>query len=165
VVGATGKAQPKRAERCDMGFLPENLVTRCRMVVESYHASHGYSCLPDILWKARLGPFIERDPTLRQLLRKASTAKSAKKANEGFVAIAAAILSLEILASSFAGWSGLFPEAGRKARALLERSADGRSPLMEHYVYPPKYSNVFAKLSPPSAVRTSAISMWKYPIG
>jgi hypothetical protein len=42
------------------------------------------------------GPFIETHQELRQLLRKASTTRSAKKSNEGFVRIATTILSLEI---------------------------------------------------------------------
>ena len=36
------------AEECDIGFLPESLVKQCRNVIESYHGSHGYFCLPDI---------------------------------------------------------------------------------------------------------------------
>jgi hypothetical protein len=120
-------------------------------VIESYHASHGYFCLPDILWKSRLGPFIEGDPTLGPLLRSASIAKRAKKANERFVTIATTILSMEILASNFAGWSSLYPAAGEKARGfLLKRNTlNPRTPLLDHYVYPSKYSNVFAKLAPP----------------
>ena len=145
--GNADRSRLKWAEDCDPGVLPENLVRQCRNVIESYHASHGYFCLPDMLWKSRLGPLIESDPTLRKLLRTASTARSAKKANENFVTIAAMLLSLEILASSFAGWSGLFPEAANKARGVLKRNAVGL-PLMELYVYPPKYSNVLVKLSP-----------------
>src|SRR6516162_11601117 len=110
------------AEECDIGFLPESLVKQCRNVIESYHGSHGYFCLPDILWKSRLGPFIEQNPTLGPLLRKASVTRRAKKANECFVTIATTILSMEILASSFAGWSSLYPEAANKARAFLRRN-------------------------------------------
>jgi hypothetical protein len=29
-----------------VGFLLESLVKQCRDVIESYHASHGYLCLP-----------------------------------------------------------------------------------------------------------------------
>jgi len=141
---------PQPAEEGDVGFLPESLVKQCHDVIESYHASHGYFCLPDILWKSRLGPFIEGDPTLGPLLRRASTAKRAKKANECFVAIATTILSMEILASNFAGWSSFYPAAGEKARAfLLKRNTlDPQTPLLDYYVYPSKYSNVFAKLAP-----------------
>ena len=136
------------AEECDVGFLPESLVKQCRNVIESYHASHGYFCLPDILWKSRLGPFIESDPTLGPLLRRASTARRAKKANECFVTIATTILSMEILASNFVGWSSLYPTAGEKARAfLLKRNTlNSQTPLLDYYS---KYSNVFAKLAPP----------------
>ena len=142
---------PRPAEESDVGFLPESLVEQCRDVIESYHASHGYFCLPDILWKSRLGPFIEGDPTLGPLLRSASTARRAKKANECFVKIATTILSMEILASNFAGWSSLYPAAGEKARGfLLKRNTlNPQTPLLDYYVYPSKYSNVFAKLAPP----------------
>ena len=140
------------AEEGAVGFLLESLVKQCRDVIESYHASHGYLCLPDILWKSRLGPFIEGDPTLGPLLRTASTAKRAKKANECFVTIATTILSMEILASNFVGWSSLYPAAGEKARAfLLKRNTlNPKTPLLDYYVYPSKYSNVFAKLAPPN---------------
>ena len=91
-----------RIENVDLNFLPGNLTKQCRSLIESYHDVHGYACLPDILWKSRLGPFIEKHSELRQFLRKASTTRSAKKANDGFVRIATTILALEILASSFA---------------------------------------------------------------
>ena len=101
-----------KTENFDLSFLPKSLTAQCQSLIESYHELHGYACLPDILWKARLGPFIETHREFRQLLRKASTTRSAKKSNEGFVRIATTILSLEILASSFAGWSAIYPEAG-----------------------------------------------------
>jgi hypothetical protein len=113
---------------------------------------HGYACLPDILWKARLGPFIETHREFRQLLKKASTTRSAKKSNEGFARIATTILSLEILASSFAGWSAIYPEAGSMALGILKRvSRSAHMPLMEFYLHPPKYisSAAIATLVPP----------------
>jgi hypothetical protein len=136
----------------DLSFLPISLTTQCRSLIESYHELHGYACLPDTLWKARLGPFIETHREFRQLLKKASTTRSAKKSNEGFVRIATTILSLEILASSFAGWSAIYPEAGLKAHAILRRNARSpQMPLMEFYLYPPKYisSMAMATLAPP----------------
>jgi hypothetical protein len=149
-----GAGQPALAdtiENFDPGFLPDRLAVQCRNLIETYHELHGYACLPDMLWKARLGPFIETHREFRQLLRKASTTRSAKKSNNGFVRIATTILSLEILASSFAGWSAIYPGAGSMARAILKRN--GRSPhmpLMEFYLYPPKYisSAAIAALTP-----------------
>jgi len=141
-----------RTDNFDLSFLPNSLTAQCRSLIESYHELHGYACLPDILWKARLGPFIETHQEFRQLLRKASTTRSAKKSNYGFVRIATTILSLEILASSFAGWTAIYPKAGLTADAILKRN--GRSPhmpLMEFYLYPPKYisSAAIATLVPP----------------
>jgi hypothetical protein len=146
------RALVDKTENVDFSFLPKSLAAQCQSLIESYHELHGYACLPDILWKARLGPFIETHREFRQLLRKASTTRSAKKSNEGFVRIASTLLSLEILASSFAGWSAIYPEAGLMAHAILKRNARSpHMPLMEFYLYPPKYisSAAIATLVPP----------------
>jgi hypothetical protein len=143
----------ENAENPDFSFLPKSLTVQCASLIESYHELLGYACLPDILWKSRLGPFIETHHELRQLLRKASTTRSAKKSNAGFVQIATTILSLEILASSFAGWSAIYPEAGSRAQAILRRNMRSpQMPLMEFYLYPPKYlsSAAVATLIPPA---------------
>jgi hypothetical protein len=139
-----------RTETFDLGALPPTLAAQCRSLIESYHEIHGYACLPNMLWRAELGDFIKRHPCLRQILRKASTTRSAKVANKGFVEIATAILSLEILASDFASWSTMFPEAKSMANALL-RMRSARMFLMEHYLYPPKHISpaVLAALAPP----------------
>ena len=71
-------------ETVDFGFLPKSLVAQCEGLIESFHDLHGYSCLPDLLWKAGLGPFIEAHGQLRQLLRTASMTRSAKKSSAGF---------------------------------------------------------------------------------
>jgi hypothetical protein len=153
-----------KTENCDLSFLPKSLTAQCQSLIESYHELHGYSCLPDILWKARLGPFIQAHREFRQLLRKASTTRSAKKSNEGFVRIATKILSLEILASSFAGWSAIYPEAGSMAHAILRRNARSpHMPLMEFYLYPPKYisSAAIAALAPPPNRQPSEAELYR----
>jgi hypothetical protein len=142
-----------RVDRLDFSFLPNSLLSRCQSLIESYHELHGYACLPDILWKSRLGPFIEAHQEFRHLLKKASTSRSAKKSSEGFVQIATTILALEILASSFAGWTAIYPEAGSLACAALHRNARSpHMPLMDFYLYPPKYLNsaAIAALVPPA---------------
>ena len=143
-------ASRARTETFDLGALPPTLTAQCRGLIESYHEIHGYGCLPNMLWRAELGDFIKAHPCLRQILRKASTTRSAKNANKGFVEIATAILSLEILASDFASWSTMFPEAKSMANALL-RMRSARMFLMEYYLYPPKHINpaVLAALAPP----------------
>jgi hypothetical protein len=153
-----------KAESIDLSFLPKNLTAQCQSLIESYHELHGYACLPNILWKARLGHFIEAHQEFRQLLRKASTTRSAKKSNEGFGLIATTILSLEILASSFAGWSAIYPHAGSTARAILQRNARSpHMPLMEFYLYPPKYisSAAIATLAPPSSRQPSEAELYR----
>ena len=137
----------------DLTFLPGTLMGQCRSLIESYHEVHGFASLPNMLWQFRMGPLIERHMELRQLLRKASTTRSAKKANEGFVQIATTILALEILASSFAGWNALYPGAGEAARDVLQRNAHGsHMPLMDFYLYPPKQISAaaIATLAPPA---------------
>jgi hypothetical protein len=134
-----GAAQLEAIENIDFGFLPDSLIEQCRRLIESYHELHGYSCLPDILWKARLGPFIETHREFKQLLRKASTTRSAKRSNDGFAQIATTLLSLEVLASGFAGWNRIHQQAATRAHAILERGTPGpRTPLMDFYLYPPK---------------------------
>jgi hypothetical protein len=154
--------KPGKPENFDLGFLPKSLTTQCQSLIESYHELHGYACLPNVLWKSRLGPLIESHREIRQLLMKASTTRSAKKSNQGFVRIATTILSLEILASRFAGWSAIYPEAGSMAEAILKRN--GRSPhmpLMEFYLYPPKYlsSAAVAALAPPPDRRPGGVDL------
>lgn len=146
------------AENPDFSFLPDSLIAQCRSLIESYHELHGYACLPDLLWKARLGPFIEAHRDFRLVLKRASTTRSAKKSNQGFVQIATTILSLEILASSFAGWSAIYPRAASRAHAILKRTARSpHMPLMEFYLYPPKHisSAVIAALAPPASRETT----------
>jgi hypothetical protein len=155
---ASDAAVADKVENLDFSFLPNSLTGQCQSLIESYHELHGYACLPDILWKARLGPFIEAHREFRQLLRKASTTRSAKRSNEGFVRIATTLLSLEILASSFAGWSAIYPQAASRAQAILKRTARGpNTPLMEFYLYPPKYisSAAIATLAPPASRQPS----------
>lgn len=163
MANVTNCASGDEIDDVDLNFLPTDLTAQCRNLIESYHDIHGYACLPDMLWRARLGPFIERHHEFKQRLRKASTTRSAKKSNRGFVEIATAILSLEILASSFAGWSALYPEAGARAIAVLKRQPGGsQTPLMDFYLYPPKYfsSAAIAKLTPPRASQTAELGFY-----
>jgi hypothetical protein len=151
-------------ENFDLSFLPKNLTAQCQSLIVSYHELHGYACLPNILWKARLGHFIEAHQEFRQLLRKASTTRSAKKSNEGFARIATTILSLEILASSFAGWSAIYPQAGLIARTILQQNARSpHMPLMEFYLYPPKYisSAAIATLAPPASLQPTEAELYQ----
>jgi hypothetical protein len=151
-------------ENFDRSFLPKNLTAQCQSLIVSYHELHGYACLPNVLWKARLGHFIEAHQEFRQLLKKASTTRSAKKSNESFVLIATTILSLEILASSFAGWSAIYPQAGLIARAILQQNARSpHMPLMEFYLHPPKYlsSAAIATLAPPASRQPTEAELYQ----
>ena len=155
---------PAGIENFDLSFLPKSLTAQCQSLIVSYHELHGYACLPNVLWKARLGHFIEAHQEFRQLLKKASTTRSAKKSNEGFVLIATTILSLEVLASSFAGWSAIYPQAGLIARAILQHNARSpHMPLMEFYLHPPKYlsSAAIAALAPPASRQPTEAELYR----
>lgn len=144
-------------ENIDFGFLPDGLVAQCRRLIESYHELHGYSCLPDTLWKAGLGPFIQAHREFGQLLKKASTTRSAKKSNDLFAQIATTILSVEILASNFAGWSRVYPQAAARAQPIFKRNTlRPHTPLMDFYLYPsrPISSAAIATLALPLSRRS-----------
>jgi hypothetical protein len=146
-------------ESADFSFLPPALAAQSKALIESFHEMHGYACLPDIMWKAGLGSLIEARSELRDLLRRASTSRSSKKSNAGFVRIATNILSLEILASRFAGWNAIYPDAARQAEAILKRHAgDTHMPLIDFYLHPPKYpsfASIAALVPPGNSSRTS----------
>jgi hypothetical protein len=126
----------------DFSFIPKTLAAKCRRLIETYHAMNGYVCLPDMLWQPELRDFIEMHKDLREIFKRSSTTRSAKRANEGFVLIATTILSLEVLASDFASWSARHPIAKRRAHAILqEYTLNSRTWLMDRYLYPRSYIN------------------------
>jgi hypothetical protein len=141
--GQTASAlQAAKTLDVDLSFIPKTLGEKCRRLIETYHAMHGYACLPDMLWQPELRDIIEMHTEFRQIFKRASTVRSAKRANEGFVLIATAILSLEVLASGFASWSTRFPAARRRADAILQQyTVSSRTWLMDRYLYPRSYIN------------------------
>jgi hypothetical protein len=141
VLGAGGKPRESRivpaARRTDFSFLPKGLLEKCTPFIIRYHEMNGYSCLPDILWHPEIRNFIEIDITFQRLFKKSTSSRSAKRANEGLVAIASIILAVEILSSGFAGWGNRYPNARKKAQALLEEYVpSSRAWLIERYLYP-----------------------------
>lgn len=133
----------------EFDFIPDALRRQCHSLVKTYHAMHGYSCLPNILWKAELASFIQKHRGLREALRKASTTRSARTANDYFALIATEALSLEVLARDYSNWSAMLPAAKARAIQLLdERTPPTRTWLMEHYLYPPRYDAPVAAMMP-----------------
>jgi hypothetical protein len=121
----------------DFSFLPKALVEKCKPFIIRYHELNGFSSLPDILWHPETHKFIEADLTLKQLFKKSTSSRGAKKANEGLVLIATLILSTEILAIGLAGWATRYPAARKKAQALLAGyMPSARARLTERYLYP-----------------------------
>jgi hypothetical protein len=143
----------------DLKFLPRLLTYNCRQLIESYHAIHGYTCLPDILWRAEVRDFVEINADLRRMLRKASITRSARKANTSYIVIAGALLSLEVLASDYLGWGTRFPFAKRRAAILLsEHLPAAREFLKDVYLSKRNFVRsqvVKAEISPPPKVAMS----------
>ncbi len=135
-------------------FVPKELAAKCRKLIESYHAIYGYVGLPDMLWLSDARDIIEDHRDLRQLFKKASKSRGAKRANDSFVLIATAIVSVEVLARDFADWGKQFPAAKREAERLLsEYPLRPRIWLMDLYLYPPlcirrEFANAFATGAP-----------------
>jgi hypothetical protein len=118
-------------------FIPKELAIKCRKLIESYHAMHGYGRLPDMLWNSDARDIIECHRDLMQVFKNASKSRGAKRANESFLLIATAIVSLEVLARDFSGWGKRFPTAKREADAkLVDFPARQRVWFMDKYLYP-----------------------------
>ena len=131
--------EPPFSKRTDFTFLPKDLLEKCTQFIMRYHAMNGYSCLPDILWHPEIRNFIEIDATFRSLFKKSTSSRSAKRANEGLVCIATAILAMEVLSTGFAGWGTSYPEARKKAQALLQEYIPSqRAWLIKRYLNPQK---------------------------
>jgi hypothetical protein len=119
-------------------FIPRELATKCRQLIESYHTIYGYVGLPDMLWLSDARDIIERDRELTRLFTHAARSRAAKRANDHFLQIATAIVSLEVLAREFSGWGKRFPAAKREAEKVLERLPQlRRTWLMDLYFFPP----------------------------
>lgn len=129
---------PQRAAGVvEFGFVPIDLIRKCGRLIHVHHTMRGYSSLPDELWTNDIREFIESYRSLQLVLKRAAPARSAKTANECYALIATVILSLEMLASDFAGWGARCPRARRTA---IERVAQffptRRSRLMDVYLPP-----------------------------
>jgi hypothetical protein len=135
---AANSAEGGTGVKSNFRFVPRELFIKCRKLIESYHAIYGYAGLPDMLWLSDARDIIESHRDLTQVFKIASKSRGAKRANDSFLAIAAAVVSLEVLARDFAGWGNKFPAAKRQAEKLLGDYAlrPQRAWLMDLYLYP-----------------------------
>jgi len=117
-------------ENFDLSFLPKNLTTQCQSLIVSYHELHGYACLPNVLWKARLGHFIEAHQEFRQLLKKASTTRSAKKSNLAWGVAATVIVRAGPHLGGGPDFMAGSDPAGRPPRARLGHRQRPRGPSL-----------------------------------
>jgi hypothetical protein len=131
-------------------FVPEELIGKCRALIESYHGIHGYAGLPDMLWLSDVRDVIECDRELAQLFKRAAKSRGARRANESLVLIATIALALEVLARDFANWGKRYPAAKREAEKVLGGfPARQNSGLIDAYLYPSssarrEFSNMLA---------------------
>jgi hypothetical protein len=139
-------------------FVPKELAAKCRKLIESYHAMHGYGCLPDMLWHSDARDIIECHRELMQVFKNASKSRGAKRAYESFLLIATAVVSLEVLARDFSGWGRRFPAAKRDAEAMLvDFPTRQRAWFMDKYLYPqPHTHRELASTLAPSTARPVA---------
>jgi hypothetical protein len=72
-------------------FVPKELATKCRRLIESYHAMHGFGCLPDMLWHSDARDVIECHHDLMQAFKTASKSRCAKRANDSLLTVATII--------------------------------------------------------------------------
>ena len=106
-----------------------------RQLIEVHHGAKGYWNLPDLLWHQETREFIAKQANLQLVFRRASIARSPKKALKGYVLIMTVILSLEVLASDVAGWGRRFPVAKRKATAVVNKYLPStRTRLLDYYL-------------------------------
>jgi hypothetical protein len=118
-------------------FVPAELLAKCRDLVESYHAIHGYTGFPDMVWDCDARDFIASQAGLSRAFKKACKSKEAKRAKSSYLEIGTLIVSLEILARDFVGWGERYPTAQRKAKMLMSGALLGeRNWLMDRYLYP-----------------------------
>jgi hypothetical protein len=119
-------------------FVPCELTSKCRKLIESYHAVYGYVGLPDMLWLSDARDIIEGHRDLALIFKKASKSRGAKRANDSFLLLATTIMSVEVLARDLSGWGKRFPAAKREADEVLGESAQlRRTWLMDLYLFPP----------------------------
>jgi hypothetical protein len=140
-------------------FVPRDLAAKCHKLIESYHAIHGFGCLPDMLWHSNARDIIECHGNLTQIFKNASKSRRAKRANESLLLLATVVVSLEALARDFAGWGGRFPAAKREAKALLGDFPPQHLWLMDMYLYSLfAYHREFASALAPSPADAQAMA-------
>ena len=122
--------------KSNFDFLPPDLTGKCRTLIESYHAMHGFAGLPDMLWTSQARDIIDGDRDLTLAFKRACKSRGARRANDTFIGIAVSVVSLEMLARDFAGWGKRFLSAKSAAEKLLGERAAGQSVLlMDLYLY------------------------------
>jgi hypothetical protein len=119
----------------EFAFLPASLVGKCDRLIRAHHDAIGCSRLADILWNEETRKFIAAHQYLQSAWTKAARTRSAKVASGCYLLIASVTVSLEVLASDFAGWGSQFPQAKQKANDIVaEFFPTSRTRLLDMYL-------------------------------
>jgi hypothetical protein len=119
----------------EFAFLPVSLVSKCGRLIRTHHDPIGCSRLADILWNEETRKFIAAHRHLQSAWTKASRTRSAKVASGCYLLIASVTVSLEVLASDFAGWGTEFPQAKQRANDIVaEFFPTSRTRLLDMYL-------------------------------
>jgi hypothetical protein len=141
-VSDAGTDERRRSDRAfeqtsNFRFVPRELAAKARKLIESFHALHGYGCLPDLLWHSGARDLIECHRELGQIFRSASKLRCAKRANDSLLLIATVVFSVVVVSLDKEGWGRRFPMAKREADRLLgDMTQPSHAWFMDMYLYP-----------------------------
>ena len=77
-------AMPNADGAADESVSPQSGITsRCSQLIKAHHGAKGYWNLPDLLWHEETREFIAKQANLQLVFRRASIARSPKKAQRG----------------------------------------------------------------------------------
>jgi len=136
-LGASKTAAKITAAWSEFGFLPPELFSACRALVERYHARPQPCKSPaEIVWRSDAWALLRLHSGLRVLFVQACNTRKAKPAKERQENVAALILACEGLVRDFDGWGAQFPDAKLQAERLFAGVSRNRNWLMDTYGYP-----------------------------
>jgi len=157
--GAVLPADGEAGKDLHLRFVPRELAAKCRKLIESYHAMHGYGRLADMLWDSDARDVIECHRDLALVFKSACKSRCARRTNDSLVLVATVILAVEVLARDFAGWGKRFPTAKRQAEAMLmDLPIRERNWFMDKYLYPSLslHRGLAGALAPPTVDHSPA---------
>jgi hypothetical protein len=122
----------------EFAFLPPELFSACRVLVEHYHARQPASCKSpvEVVWRSDASELLRLHGGMKMLFKQACRTRRAKPAKERQENVAALILACETLVRGLGGWGEQFPEAKQQAEKLLGAVSERWVWLIDTYGYP-----------------------------